>query len=224
MGIISPIGTDVNSTQTTAGTKDILGKDAFLKLLITKLTNQDPLNPMEDAAFTAELAQFSSLEQLQKLNTAMETSQQWDYMQTQTINNTMATSLIGREVKANYNGIYLDEDNLPSVNFSTTEFAKSVKVEIMNSEGTVVRTIMQEDVPAGAASAVWDGNDEYGNRLKSGYYTVNISAKNSKGTDILPSTFIKGKVSGVVYREGSAYLQINGMEIPLSDVSTVSEA
>src|SRR5665811_2452455 len=50
--------------------KAVLGKNDFLMMLITKLANQDPTNPVDDAAFTAELAQFSSLEQMQSLNTS----------------------------------------------------------------------------------------------------------------------------------------------------------
>lgn len=56
------------TTTSTTSTNDILGKDAFLKLLITQLRNQDPLNPMEDKEFIAQMAQFSTLEQMQELN------------------------------------------------------------------------------------------------------------------------------------------------------------
>ncbi|WP_352419603.1 flagellar hook capping FlgD N-terminal domain-containing protein [Proteiniborus sp.] len=53
----------------------MLGKDAFLKLLITQLRNQDPLNPMEDKEFIAQMAQFSTLEQMQELNKNVRASQ-----------------------------------------------------------------------------------------------------------------------------------------------------
>ncbi|NLY18242.1 MAG: flagellar biosynthesis protein FlgD, partial [Clostridiaceae bacterium] len=56
------------SSKSSRGVSDELGKDDFLKLLITQLQNQDPMEPMEDQDFIAQIAQFSSLEQMQNLN------------------------------------------------------------------------------------------------------------------------------------------------------------
>jgi flagellar basal-body rod modification protein FlgD len=224
MGVISPVGVDSNGKPLSTASMKSLDKDDFLKLLVTKLTYQDPLKPMEDEAFIAELAQFSSLEQLQNLNTSLENSQQWDLLQMQTINNTMATGLIGKEVKATYSGVYLSDDNRPMINYTTTEQAAHIKVEIKSADGTVIRTLTQDNVPPGQSSVVWDGKDENGKRVTSGYYTIEISGESVEGTQITPSTFVTGRVTGVVYREGSAFLQVNGLEIPLSDISAINEA
>ncbi|WP_371368980.1 hypothetical protein SRRS_23440 [Sporomusa rhizae] len=64
-----------NKTKTTTKKNDTLGKNDFLKLLITQLRYQDPMNPMEDKDFIAQMAQFSSLEQMQNMNTSIQMSQ-----------------------------------------------------------------------------------------------------------------------------------------------------
>jgi len=98
MAGIENIGTSVTSgTSNNASVqKKDIGKDEFFKLLIAQLKNQDPLNPQDGAAFSAQLAQFSSLEQLTNLNTAM-TSQNLNYTN---LLNAQSVNLIGKEVTA----------------------------------------------------------------------------------------------------------------------------
>lgn len=223
MGIISPIATDTNGNPISVESQKMLGKDDFLKLLITKLTHQDPLNPMDDEAFIAQLAQFSSLEQLQNVNNSLENSLEWDFLQMQTINNTMATNLIGREVKASYNGVYLNSDNQPTISFNSTKYAQKVNVQILDINGSVIRTLVDQEVPPGSNKIMWDGRDQNGQRVAEGYYSISISAVDANGESFTPSTFLQGRVSGIVYREGSAYLQIDGMEIPLAEINEINE-
>ncbi len=224
MGIISPLGVDSRGNPLTTGHLKELGKDDFLQLLVTKLKNQDPLNPMQDEAFIADLAQFSSLEQLQNLNDSLSNSLDYDYLQMQTINNTMATSLIGRNITASYSDIYLNSTNQPEIGYTLDDYAANVRVSITDADGNVVATRTVEDVAAGNNSYVWDGKDNYGERLPEGYYSVKIDATGADGDSLTPSIFVQGRVTGVVYNDGAAYLQVNGMEIPLSGISEISEA
>ncbi|MFH2037158.1 MAG: flagellar hook capping FlgD N-terminal domain-containing protein [Candidatus Zixiibacteriota bacterium] len=222
MGIISPLATDTNGNPVQTGHLKELGKDDFLQLLVAKLTHQDPMEPMKDEAFIADLAQFSSLEQLANLNESINNSLDLDYLQMQTINNTMATSLIGKEVKASYNSVYLDGDNSPHINFSLTEFAKDITVSIYDESGALVRTINEQDFGIGENSMRWDGRDNNGNRLSDGFYTVDISGENADGEKVDVSTYIVGLVKGVSYHDGAAFLNINGLEIPLAMVNQIN--
>ena len=113
MSFISPVATDTNGNPRDTGSMQSLGRDDFLQLLVTKLQHQDPLKPMEDSDFIAQLAQFSSLEQMNNIADGIESSNQWDYLQMQSMNNVMAAGFIGKDVKAEFNGVYLDFDNEP---------------------------------------------------------------------------------------------------------------
>jgi len=95
---------DIGSTTTTSGAaagssavppKQELGKDDFLRLFTTQLKAQDPLNPMDSTQFTAQLAQFSSLEQLTNINTQLTSLLQFQSSQ----QNATATGLIGKQVQ-----------------------------------------------------------------------------------------------------------------------------
>ncbi|UCD16224.1 MAG: flagellar hook assembly protein FlgD [Candidatus Zixiibacteriota bacterium] len=223
MTTVAPVSYDVYSKSPNSVPDNILGKEDFLRLLVTQLTHQDPLEPMEDQEFIAQLAQFSSLEQLQNMNSVLGESVQWDYLQMQTINNTMATSLIGKDVKASYNNVYLAETNEPQISFATDRFAQSVRVDIKNAEGFVVRTLTLDDVPPGDLSLKWDGRDGNSNRLESGLYSIEISAYDANGRRFTPATYVTGRVEGVVYRQGAAYLKVNGLEIGLANVEAIME-
>ena len=82
------------TTSLTAAQNKTVGKDEFFRMLVAQLKNQDPLNPQDGSAFAAQLAQFSSLEQLSNLNTAL-TSQN---LNMSNLLNAQSVSLIGKEV------------------------------------------------------------------------------------------------------------------------------
>ena len=223
MSFISPIATDTNGNPKDTGGMQSLGKDDFLQLLVTKLQYQDPLEPMQDEDFIAQLAQFSSLEQMNNIAEGISTSNEWDYMQMQSINNTMASGLIGKDIKANYNGVYLDDENSPQISFTTNEYAANISFVIRDLSGATVATFNESDVEAGINTVKWDGEDNLGNRVSEGYYTVEAVAYNSAGESFIPSLSLVGTVSSIIYREGVAYLQVNGMEIPMGDVLAIGE-
>lgn len=219
MSIISPIVNQTGGTQTTV-TKS-LGKDDFLQLMITKLRYQDPLNPMDDADFIAQLAQFSTLEQMNNIAEGIATSNQWDFLQMQSINNSMATGLIGKDIKATYNGVYVDAINKPQITYTTDEFVTDVEFTVRDAAGNMIATLKDSNIEPGVNSIEWDGRDNQGNRVEQGYYTIEVSATNGSGQTIRPRLSLIGTVETIVYREGAAFLRVNGTEIPLGDVTAV---
>ncbi len=195
-----------------------MGKDAFLELMIAQMKNQDPLDPMDGTEYAAQLAQFSSLEQLTNLNDSMEKSIDADYYLSQSINNTLTATLIGNDVK-------LSSPTLHNIGQETTEFgykidsdAMTVKVEIYNEGGALVRTIKDENVSSGDHKLSWDFFDDNGNKVAEGDYRFKITAIDGQEDDLVVSTYGVGTIDGVKFGESGTTLIVGGVEYSLADV------
>lgn len=221
MSFISPVSTSSSSSDSASTASNVLGKDDFLQLMITKLQYQDPLNPTSDEDFIAQLAQFSSLEQLSNIADAIESSNQWDYLQMQSLNNVMASDLIGKEITADFSGVYFDGDSTPDISYTLSQDAKKVVFEIRDADGNLVRTLTAKDVEGGTESISWDGNQTSGSKADVGYYTITATAYDAAGETFTPSLELVGKVTGVTYRDGAAYLLVGNTEIALGDVTEI---
>ncbi len=223
MGFISPIPTDTRGNQIKTGGQQVMGRDEFLQLLVAKLQHQDPLKPVTDEDFVAQLAQFSTLEQMNQISEGISTSNQWDFLQNQSINNTMAANLIGKEVRATYNGIFLQDEGKAGINYTNESFAKEIKFTIKNEAGEVVNSFVKSNVSPGTNRVEWDGTDNLGNRLASGYYTVEISAVGNDGSTYQPKLSLVGIVKSITYKDGGSYLNVNGTDVALGDIIAVGE-
>jgi flagellar basal-body rod modification protein FlgD len=201
----------------------VLNKDDFLQLLIAKLSHQDPLDPMQDEDFVAQLAQFSSLEQLSNMNENLMQDIQWNYLLSQTISNTMATSLIGKTVRADSSMLYLETGGTADLAISLDRVATEVTITIQDENGNIVRTITRDGLDAGDHIINWDGTDDQGVQVAAGAYTLSVSAVDADGNDFTPDQYVEGKVKSVTYRDGMALLNINGQELPLASVLEVRE-
>lgn len=201
----------------TSGKSD-LGKDDFLNLLVEQLKNQDPLNPMEDKEFTAQLANFSSLEQLTEINEGI--GDLTAGTQRQEMLN--GVSFIGKEVMAAGEGLSKSGDHVSSMSFTLNESAFDVYVNIFDEYGNIVKTLEMGAMQQGEHSIDWDGADYNGSEVPDGIYYVSMAAENSEGEPILVNTEVSGTVKGVnVYSDGY-YLQLeDGREVNMLEVQTV---
>lgn len=216
------IGAATNtSQQAEQKSNDFLGKEEFFELLITQLKYQNPLEPLKDQEFIAQMTQFSSLEQLQNLNDVMKQSVSWDTLMSQTINNTMATSLIGKQVVATSDSVALTEDGNATINLQTDTFAHSGKINIYSGD-SIVRTISLENLPAGTQQIEWDGKDNNGVDVQPGTYQYEVQLYDLNGDAIDSQGKIVGTVDGVKYVQGQAYLDVDGLSVPLSDVLEIN--
>ncbi|MDX9856343.1 MAG: flagellar hook capping FlgD N-terminal domain-containing protein [candidate division Zixibacteria bacterium] len=224
MGFISPIATDASGNAKMTGATQSLGKDDFLSLLVTKLQYQDPLEPMADEDFIAQLAQFSSLEQMNNISEGIAQANEWDFLQMQSLNNALATNLLGRDVQTDLDGVYFDGENDAKMNFTNDRYATEIEFLIRNDAGDVIRRITVENVAEGPQTVSWDGKDNQGNRVPAGYYEVEASGMDADGVSYTPPVKLIARVDSITYRDGAAYLNAGGMEISLGDIVSVGEA
>ena len=195
-----------------------LGKDDFLRLLVTQLQNQDPLNPLQGTEFVSQLAQFSSLEQLTNINSSLSQNIQSNQMMTQSIGNSLAATLVGKEVRASTNALQYSGTSTMSLGYNLDSNANTVDVKILNESGAVVRTINGLSVDAGDHTFTWDGANDAGQQLGAGKYTFNVEATDAAGKSLTATPYLSGTVSAIRFRSDGTYFVIDGTEVPISDV------
>lgn len=214
---ISTIG-GISSTSTSTSTQEAgaLGKDDFLNLLLKQLSYQDPLNPMDSAEFTAQLSQFSSLEELTNINTTLNDVLSFQ----QSMQNASVANLIGKTVTVDGNAAFLSED--AEINYELSAQAASVEITIYDGSGRVVSSKNIGSQEAGEQRYTWDGKDSAGNQLPEGSYTFQVDAVDISGNPVQAVTSGAGTVTEVVFEEGLTYIVLDGgIKVNLSDIKSI---
>ncbi len=207
-----------SASSTTSKSSSGLGMDAFLQLLVTQLQYQDPLSPMDDKEFVAELAQFSSLEQLTEINSGVEGLSKLTQEQ-QMIG---AVNFIGKTIDATGTAVSVEDGKATSVTFTLPEDANTCMVNILDSSKNIVRTVDVGAKTAGEVEFQWDGKDYDGAAVEDGQYQVAVTATNADGDPMKVSTTMRGKVVGIQQVNGSYYLDIGGGRYAaFTDISNV---
>ena len=209
----------INNSRTSLTTN----KETFLKLLTTQLKNQDPLSPTDTTQMTQQITQMTGVEQqlvtndllaaLVGMNSGTGLSE--------------GVSMIGKQVTA-----ITDNSTLKNgkATFSWTQpgASTSLKVEIKNAAGKVVRTLVPDDQKSGDHTITWDGKDDAGAQLPDGgVYTIAVTAKGGDGKE-LKVTNIKGRAEGVVSAvdntTGQPMVVVDGKTIPVDNVVGIKAA
>ena len=211
---------NVKSEQTATS---LANKDEFLKMFTAQLQHQDPLNPMSNQDFTAQLAQFSQLEQLTTMNENLETTLNTNLLLNKSINNNMATTLIGKEVKVNGNYIQVNQGKSTEMLFKVPEDTLNVTIEILDSEGKTIRNISVPHYAEGNQSYQWDGKDNAGNLVDDGKYTYVIKGANRDGEAVNIAGYATGVITSVRYDGSRTILVCGEMEYEIGDIIEVKE-
>ncbi|MGW8300500.1 MAG: flagellar hook assembly protein FlgD [Desulfobacterales bacterium] len=197
----------------------IMGKNDFLNLLVTQLQNQDPLNPAESTEFTAQLAQFSSLEQLSNINDNLKNM---ELFQT-SVTNSQAVSYIGKEITARGNTVQLESGQPAECHFDLADNAALAVISVYDANGGFVTSFETGPLDAGRQSAAWDGTDRDGNLAAPGLYHFEVQAVDANNRDLSATPVISAVVSGVSFKDQTASLITGLQTIAIDDVIAVSE-
>jgi flagellar basal-body rod modification protein FlgD len=201
-----------------------LGKDDFLKLLVTQLRFQDPLSPDDPKEFVAQLAQFSSLEQQINANQNLESVGQSVSSLKESLGMSRGVNLLGKTVKGLSNSLSLSGGQVNGASYQLPGEAKEVTITIFDSAGGLVRTLKSGSQAAGLHEFSWDGKDAQGATLPDGSYTYQVAALDSQGKSLEVTNYFTGKVQEVFQDQRGIWLKIDGREVPLDNIISVSQS
>ena len=184
--------------------KKELGKNEFLELLVAQLNNQNPLEPQGNGEFIAQLAQFSQVEGIEKLNTSMG-SLLSGYQSSQAL---QASSLVGRKVIVPTDKSVVDTSQTFRGAAVLPGSSNNVYVNIYNNSGALVNRLNLGAQPAGSVGFMWDGKDSNGNLLPPGAYKFEAQAAFGKDTKGL-TTMLPANVDSVSLPQNGGELTLN---------------
>lgn len=179
----------------------------FLTLLTTQLKNQDPLNPMENAEVTSQLAQMSTVDGIERLNKMFQSfvdgQSAFDSMQ--------AAALVGHGVLVEGKKLTLTESGAVG-GFELDAPADKVVLSIKDSSGLEVKQIQLDNIEAGSQNFVWDGTVSDGARAAPGVYTLELSAS-LEGEKVTGRTLEFGPVTSVIRGAAGTDFQVGELGI-----------
>jgi flagellar basal-body rod modification protein FlgD len=195
-----------------------LDKNAFLKLMVAQMNNQDPLSPQENSEFVAQLAQFSSVEGIENMNKTM--SQMANSMQSSQA--LQASGLVGRTVHINTDTSILSEGGVITGNINLENSTSNLMVNIMNSSGALVRQVEMGGQTRGDVRFAWNGQDAEGTQLPPGSYKFTAEASVGGTTEQMSLALSANVNSVTINPDRSVVLNVAGQgAVPLLEVAEI---
>jgi flagellar basal-body rod modification protein FlgD len=203
---------------TAAAPGGAMGKNEFLKLLIAQMTHQDPLNPQNGSEMAAQLAQFSSLEQLTNMNTTLGDQAAANTALSGAVNNSAAIALLGRTVTAVGNTVAGGAGGTTSVATDVPAGGGSLSVRIVDANGVTLKTKTLGTVAGGRTPA--DISELTGD-LPAGTYKVEFDLTSSGGAVTHPTALVTAKVDGVRFGADGAFVTSGSLSFPIGTIVAV---
>jgi flagellar basal-body rod modification protein FlgD len=217
MSSVTGVSTDTTSSLLPSATTSQVdqAQNTFLKLLVTQMQNQDPLNPMDNAQVTSQMAQLSTVSGINKLNDTMN-ALMTSYGTSQSL---QAASMIGHQVLVPGSDINLSNGQAVA-GVSLDNPADQVTITIKDGAGNVVDTESLGAQQAGVLNFAWDGTTAGGSTAPDGAYTFDVSAIQG-GSSVNAQSLSYGQVGSITL--GSTGTLVNVMGLGSVDMSQVKQ-
>jgi flagellar basal-body rod modification protein FlgD len=190
-------------------------KEAFLKLLVAQVGNQDPLSPQDSSQYIQQLTQFSTLEQLMAVNSGIETLA----LGQMSNNSQEALRFVGRDVTARGDKLTHTQGDNSEIGYQIKGDAAEAQLVVRDSYGEVVYE-SKLAVGEGVQRVNWDGRNNDGRSVPSGQYSLSIEATNGDAP-IPVDTYVRGQVTGVRFDQGYPEIMIGDRRVRMTDVVEV---
>ena len=197
-----------NATSGAATTKkaDTLGQADFMRLMTEQLSHQDPLKPLSNSEFVAQLAQFSTVQGISDLNTTVS-----GFTSALTGDQVLkGASLVGHSVVVPSESIALPATG-DATGLVMSPGAGKVTFEIKDASGVVVDTVEVEATGKGETAFAWDGLKANGERAAAGAYSIKATHTATDGTGTALNTYVDATVDSVTIGSDGLYLNLPGL-------------
>jgi len=196
--------------------KSALGQTDFLRLMTEQLKNQDPLKPLDNAQFLGQLAQFSTVQGIDQMNTAM--GAMASVMENDQA--LRAAALVNHEALVDANSLSLGAGKGVNGEIVATS-AGTMQVEVVDGSGQVVRRMTVDAPASGNVPFSWDGRDDSGVPAAAGQYTVRASAGTGADAQAL-DVRVAAHIDSVSIEASGLVLNLAGLgSVPLSTVRRI---
>lgn len=215
--ISDPNWIDPTKKMRTVG-NDKLDKDAFLKLMIAQMKHQDPTNPLKSHEMAAQLASFTSVEQMSNINSTLQEMKNGQ----KPMENFQVLSLIGKSVSGDSAKVSrMKGDKEHDFQYALPDDAAEVTIKVKDPSGETARVYELRDIKKGENKLTWNGQDERGTDLPEGDYQFVVEAKTATGKKLSVKSDFDGMITGVNYSPEGPVLLIGNQTVKMKDVRKI---
>lgn len=221
--IFSPTPSSPSATPAASSSaQDKIGKEAFLKLLTTQMSNQNPLDPVKGQEFASQLAQFSSVEQLTQINAHLKSQAGENQNNLLALHRNRAADMLGHHVEAPGKGVPFKEGGAVPLSFSLPTSVEEARLVVTNSSGEQVLDYSLGELASGDHEVVWNGVKTGGAQAPTGSYSFQVTYGSESNQ--VTETRLAGKVESVHFAGKHPTLQVGGASISLSQITRVASS